>query len=404
MEARKTLRASSAFGAAVGITQSVHRYEENLKLAGLGIPILSRLVRKEVTAEHRHQPSPRKIVVSALLVMGSVSLFGSFAQAKELRGAPATVNVGYFTRGPVIQMAQAHGFFADENLTVNEIKTAGSTMLFKNLRDGVWDIGLNVADNDLQYRLNPGNPLHMTFPVVIFARLDNGTGASLMTRPGIKTCADARGKSFAVDAPGSGYAYIGYQILRNKCGFEPNVDYRVAVTGGTDKRYKDLIAGEANSQMVVIHTGLPERAEARGMIRFGSMFPDAISAYTGGVATATRSWLDAHRDIVVRFLRAMKRGTDYVLDPANKAEVLAIISADGNAATVERIYHVFITESRGGLIRNLGIDRKGLLATVQIRQTWGGWDTPQDLNWLASKKSGVYDLSYLKEALKSARE
>jgi ABC-type nitrate/sulfonate/bicarbonate transport system substrate-binding protein len=98
--------------------------------------------------------------VSTLLLLGSVSLFAgaSFAHAKELPAAPATINVGYFTRGPVTQMAQAHGFFADENLTVNEIKTAGSTLLFKNIRDGVWDIGLNVADNDFQFRLNPSNP------------------------------------------------------------------------------------------------------------------------------------------------------------------------------------------------------------------------------------------------------
>jgi ABC-type nitrate/sulfonate/bicarbonate transport system substrate-binding protein len=347
----------------------------------------------------------RKNAVSTLLLLGSVSLFAgvSFAHAKEPPAAPATINVGYFTRAPVIQMAQAHGFFADENLTVNEIKTAGSTLLFKNIRDGVWDIGLNVADNDFQFRLNPSNPLGMTFEPVIFARLDNGAGASLMTRPEIKTCADARGKSFAVDAPGSGYAYIGYQILHNKCGFEPNVDYRVIVTGGTDRRYEDLIANKANSQMVLIHTGLPERAEAKGMTRFGSMFPDAVSGYTGVVATASRKWLDAHGSVAVRFLRAMKRGTDYVLDPANKAEVLAILPADGNAATAERIYQMFITEAGGGLIRDLNLDRKGLLATAQIRETWGGWDTPRDLNWVASEKSGVYDLSYLEEALKSVR-
>jgi ABC-type nitrate/sulfonate/bicarbonate transport system substrate-binding protein len=347
----------------------------------------------------------------ALLLLAAVSLCAcatddgtnhtssaSLSQNTE-NSAPATIRVAYFTRQPVIDMAQKHGFFADEHLTVVEVKTAGSTLLFKNLRDGVWDIGLNVADNNLQFRLNPGNPLHMTFPAVIFARLDNGAGASLMTRPEIKTCADARGKSFAVDAPGSGYAYIGYQILRNKCGFEPDVDYPVAITGGTDKRYEDLVAGKSDSQMVLIHTGLPERAEAKGMTRFGRMLPDAATAYTGVVATATRGWLDGHGDVAIRFLRAMKRGTDYVLDPVNKAEILAILPADGNAVTAERIYEMFIDEANGGLIRNLKLDRKGLLATAQLRQTWHGWDTPQDLTWVASEKSGVYDLSYWRRAV-----
>ena len=342
---------------------------------------------------------------AAIILVFSVPGF-AFAQSSSVLSGnglprPETVKIAYFTKQPIIEMAQKHGFFAAEKLTVIEEKTAGSTLLFKNLRDGVWDVGLNVADNDLQFRLNPGNPLHMTFPAVIFARIDNGAGASLMTRPEIKTCADARGKKFAVDAPASGYAYIGYQILRNKCGFEPNKDYQVVTTGGTDKRYEDLISGKPDSDMVVIHTGLPERAEAKGMTRFGTMLPDAVSAYTGVVATATRQWLDSHGDVTVRFLRAIKRGADYVVDPAHKAEILAILPSDGNSATGEHIYSVLLSEAKGGLIRDLRLDPKGLLATANLRQTWGGWEKPVDSAWIASPESGVYDMSFVERASSS---
>lgn len=328
------------------------------------------------------------------LILLALAACATSALPETKSASPATIKLAYFTRQPVVEMAQKHGFFADENLTVEEFKTAGSTLLFKNLRDGVWDIGLNVADNNLQFRLNPGNPLQMTFPAVIFARLDNGAGASLMTRPDIKTCTDARGKTFAVDAPGSGYAYIGYQILRNKCGLEPKVDYPVVITGGTDKRYADLVAGKSHSQMVLIHTGLPERAEAKGMTRFGTMLPDAVNAYTAVVATAMRSWLDSHAEVAVRFLRAMQRGTDYVVEPRNKAEILAILPSDGDPATAERIYQVLMDEAKGGLVRDLNLDVTGLRATAQLRQTWGGWDTPPNLDWLTSPQSGVYDMSY----------
>lgn len=342
---------------------------------------------------------------AAIILAFSVPGF-AFAQSSSVLSGnglptPETVKIAYFTKQPIIEMAQKHGFFAAEKLTVIEEKTAGSTLLFKNLRDGVWDVGLNVADNDLQFRLNPGNPLHMTFPAVIFARIDNGAGASLMTRPEIKTCADARGKKFAVDAPASGYAYIGYQILRNKCGFEPNIDYHVVTTGGTDKRYEDLISGKPDSDMVVIHTGLPERAEAKGMTRFGTMLPDAVTAYAGVVATATREWLDSHGDVATRFLRAIKRGADYVVDPAHKAEILAILPSDGNSATGEHIYAVLLSEAKGGLIRDLRLDPKGLLATANLRQTWGGWEKPVDSAWIASPESGVYDMSFVERASSS---
>jgi hypothetical protein len=60
---------------------------------------------------------------------------------------------------------------------------------------------------------------------------------------------------------------------------------------------------------------------------------------------------------------------------------------------------MFIAESRGGLIPDLAPDPKGLLATAELRETWGGWDKRLNLGWLTSKESGVYDLSYLSEAL-----
>ena len=333
-----------------------------------------------------------------LIALLALSVTGGAASAAATP-APATVRLAYFTSQPVVVMAQRHGFFAAEKLTVIEAKTTGSTLLFKNLQDGVWDVGLNVADNALHFRLNPSNPLGRRVQAVIIASLDNGAGASLMTRPEIKTCTDARGKAFAVDAPGSGYAFIGYQILRNKCGFEPHVDYRVVTTGGTDRRYEDLLAGKPDSQMVVIHTGLPERAQARGMTRFGTMLPDALAEYAGGVVTAMRAWLDANGDVAVRFIRAMKRGVDYVVDPANKEEVLALLAATDDPLTAERIYKAITDQANGGLIRNLAVDPNGLATTVQLRQMWRGWDTPPDVSWLTSRQSGVYDMSYWHRAV-----
>lgn len=126
----------------------------------------------------RSLPFAKAALILALSVPGFALAQTSSVPSGNGLAAPATVKIAYFTKQPVIEMAQKHGFFAAENLTVIEEKTAGSTLLFKNLRDGVWDVGFNVADNDLQFRLNPGNPLHITFPAVIFAAIDNGAGAS----------------------------------------------------------------------------------------------------------------------------------------------------------------------------------------------------------------------------------
>ena len=104
---------------------------------------------------------------AAIILAFSVPGF-AFAQSSSVLSGnglptPEMVKIAYFTKQPIIEMAQKHGFFAAEKLTVIEEKTAGSTLLFK-LRDGVWDVGLNVADNDLQFRLKSGKSAPHDFP------------------------------------------------------------------------------------------------------------------------------------------------------------------------------------------------------------------------------------------------
>ena len=36
--------------------------------------------------------------------------------------------------------------------------------------------------------------------------------------------------------------------------------------------------------------------------------------------------------------------------------------------------------------------KQPLYGTASLRDSFGGFDTPMDLDWLVSKKSGVYDL------------
>jgi ABC-type nitrate/sulfonate/bicarbonate transport system substrate-binding protein len=320
------------------------------------------------------------------------------SQADSVRRTPeaASINLGYFSRSPVVGMAQTHGFFADENLTVAEFQTPSSPTIFKNLRDSVWHVILTQSDNVFNYRNNASNPLGATFEPVIFAGTDWGNGASLMTRPGLTTCESLRGKNLEVDSPNSGFAFVAYGVLRNKCGFERTTDYAVVVTGGTPLRYKNLVAG--TNDMTILNAGYQFRAEAKGMSTFG-VLSDAANPFMGGSVVALRSWLDGNRDVAIRFIRAMQRGTQHVLDPANKPEIITWLTADagGDANVANRTYQVLITRG-DGLIPDMGLDRKGLLGTGQLRDSFGGFDQPVNLRYLTSPKSGMYDLSYWRRA------
>ena len=349
-----------------------------------------------------HRPQLAASLVLAVSVLGACA-DGVTSPTTTLRApsanlvdmTPATVRLSYFSKTPVVAMAQAKGFFAAENLTVVETQTTSSPTIFRNLRDGAQDVILTQSDNVFNYRLNPSNPLGGTFEPVIFMGTDWGNGASLMARPEFTTVESLRGKTVAVDSPNSGFAFVLYGIMRAH-GLEKGVDYNVIVTGGTPGRYADLTAGRFDA--TILNAGYQFRAEAGGMNTLGGI-SDAQSPFMGGSAVALQSWLDANPDVAIRFIRAYLKGQRYVLDPANRDEVVAWLTADaaGSATVAEKTYQV-LTTSGDGLIPNGELDRQALLGTASLRDSFGGFDTAQNLHWLTSEGSGMFDLSAWRRA------
>ena len=315
------------------------------------------------------------------------------------------MNVGYFSKSPVITMGMKHGFFAAENIAVNAVQTASSPQIFKNLRDGVHDVILTQIDNVFNYRYNPSNPNHSVFEPVAFIGTDWGNGAALVTRKGITSVEELRGKTVAVDSPNSGFAFVLYGILRAH-GLMPG-DYTVIVPkkadgtqdSGTPARFTRLQAGEFDA--TILNSGFQFRAEAAGYPVLGQI-SDAADPFMGGSGVARRDWLDANPDLAVRFIRAYVAAENYVLDPANKSELIAQLTteASGNALVANKTYDLLLRQGEG-LTPEASIDMKGLYETAKLRDSFGGFDTPQNLEYLTSPASGMFDLSYWRMATKA---
>ncbi len=367
-------------------------------------------------AEPERSEIMRRNHLAATLALASVALGGACADngtapaaapafaaptAREVSMDPALVRVGDFSKSPVIAMAQKHGWFAEVNLTVTEEQTPSSPVIFRKLRDGEWDVILTQIDNVFNYRYNRSNPLGGTFEPVAFLGTDNGNGASLMARPEYPTVESLRGKTVAVDSKNSGFAFVLYGIMRAH-GLEKDVDYTVivpAVNSGTPARYSGLLAG--NFDATILNAGFQFRAASAGMQTLGGI-RDAADPFMGGSGVALRSWLDANPDVAIRFTRAYVRAQQYVLDPANRDEILAWLTADakGDASVAAQTYRILVTPG-DGLIASGEIDRPGLYGTASLRDSFGGFDEPQNLDLLTSPASGVYDLSYWRRAVLS---
>jgi ABC-type nitrate/sulfonate/bicarbonate transport system substrate-binding protein len=319
----------------------------------------------------------------------------TLAADRTLDMTPATIRLSYFSKSPVVAMAQAKGFFAAENLSVVETQTTSSPTIFRNLRDGAQDVILTQSDNVFNYRLNPSNPLGGTFSPVIFLGTDWGNGASLMARPEFTSVESLRGKTVAVDSPNSGFAFVLYGIMRAH-GLEKGVDYNVIVTGGTPGRYADLVAGRFDA--TILNAGYQFRAGEKGMNTLGGI-RDAQNPFMGGSAVALRSWLDANPDVAVRFARAYIHAQQYVLDPAHRDEIISWLTADAAGSTVvAQGSYTILTTPGDGLIPDASLDRPALLGTATLRDSFGGFDSAQNLSWLTTPASGIYDLSFWRTA------
>jgi len=310
---------------------------------------------------------------------------------------PATINLGFFGRNIPMLAAQKAGFYAAENLTVQEFQIANSVQGFRDLRDNRFQFILTSIDNVVNFRVNPHNALGAIQAVTSTFGVDFGANLTMVGRLGITSIQDLRGKTIGVDAPDSGFAFAIYKILRVN-GLERGVDYTVVSIGGTATRFNVLMAG--NVDATLLNNGFEIRAADAGRPILATIY-DVASPYMGSVGAAMEGWLATHAGIAERFIRAYFQATLWTFDPANREAAIALLMTQPNTprAIAEQIYAAHLIEGRG-LIEETEIDRDGILTVVQLRDEFGGFESPQDLEFLTTRKAGIFNLRFSKAAIR----
>ena len=99
-----------------------------------------------------------------------------------------------------------------------------------------------------------------------------------------------------------------------------------------------------------------------------------------------RPWLEAHREIVVRFIRAWVAATDWLLEPRNREETLRLIMdlEHLDRARAESAYERVVPKAR--------INPEALSRVLQLRIEMGVYEPPHE------PPERFYDASYWSEA------
>ncbi|HMF27834.1 MAG TPA: ABC transporter substrate-binding protein, partial [Candidatus Cybelea sp.] len=283
---------------------------------------------------------------------------------------PKTVNLIVFPGGfnwP-IWVAGEKGLFAQNGIEVKITPTPNSVVQLTGLIEGKFDIAMTAVDNLVAYREGQGEAQVLGPDLIAFMGGDNGF-LRLVTVPEVKSYADLRGKTLSVDALTTGYAFVLLEILERN-GLHKDRDYRVERAGGVLQRYRALIEKQQAGTMLI--SPFDVEAEARGYNRLASA-TDVLGRYQGLVGGARKSWADANRDAVIGYIRAYSDAVDWLYDPRNTEEAIALFRKNVPNATEQAArtaYGVLFSPSEG-FQKKAQIDLDGVRTVLALRSKYG---------------------------------
>src|SRR5882757_2334822 len=144
----------------------------------------------------------------------------------------------------------------------------------------------------------------------------------LVVQPEIKSLADIKGKTVAVDAVNTAYAFQLYEMLRQK-GLNKG-DYEVKAVGGTSQRLEAMTKDKTLAASM-LNPPFSLRAEKAGLKSVATA-AEALGAYQGSAAFVLRTWGQANADTLVKYLQGCVEGLRWMTDPKNKAEAVALLA------------------------------------------------------------------------------
>ena len=272
-----------------------------------------------------------------------------------------TIRLGSFTRSVLLDTARASGALADAGVEVAEVPVPSSPEQFSSLRAGELDAVFTSPDNVIAYVFLPRNPLGELLDLEILAGLDRGLGLSVGVRPGMTEFEQLRGGRFGVDVPNSGFAFVGYELLkRHGLGRD---DYETVTLGSTPKRAAALLADGCDA--TVLNAGNELRSRASGCALLASA--TELGPYLGTVVARLRD--GAQAQAVDRLTAALIATSQAVL--AGPLRDQALRSAQEVLGLDEQLAaeHLdVLLDPRQGLIPGGTVDAASVATLVDLRR------------------------------------
>lgn len=263
---------------------------------------------------------------------------------------------------PILCAAAQH-HFDGEGLSVEIQPTPSSQAQRAALLDGTAEIAHASFDDAVAGAEEVGADF------VAFMGGDGGFQAFYGRAP-VEKPADLRGRIVAVDDPETAYALVVRAMLR-RAGLG-EADYVLRPVGSTAKRF-EAIQQDTGLAAAMFAPPYSVMVEDLGWRRLGTT-PELLGPYQGTVGFCRRAWLQAHRDLLVRYQRAYLRGLRWAFDPRNRPAVTETISLALRVPPPIAERSVPAAFAEGGLVPDALFDEPGLRGVLALRaEICGQW-------------------------------
>ena len=285
------------------------------------------------------------------------------------------LNITGYHRRPSHLVAEHKGYFAKEGLEVRFHEATYAPDHNRGMAEGRWDLSLSAADTMIARTTTDG------VDFLLFMQAEEGLSAYLIGRPGVDSIGQLRGKLLAGDPGDSNLDLIRKKILHSHSINEK--EYDIEIIGSSPRRLEAFLQGRVAAAMLTPPSS--DKALAAGGVILAEA-EDYVPNWPLTCGWALRQWLESHRQIVVRFIRAWVAATDWLCELANREECLNLIMEQErlNRAAAQNAYEKVVPKAR--------INRAALNTVIELRKEMGVYPPPY------SPLERFYDESYWREA------
>jgi NitT/TauT family transport system substrate-binding protein len=292
-----------------------------------------------------------------------------------------------FNAAPVL-VAQAKGYFAEQNLTVDFPVAGQSASACQQVLAKAADIAQCSLNDMIQADESGGAHLILAMNETITA-IQYG----IMAKSSIASWNDLKGKTVIVGGPKDNTVYYFHTMARAH-GLKDG-DYSFQYAGASNARLAALESGAVDAAILASPSDF--QAEAKGYKRLDNLLPTYLNGdnYAGGGPVVTQEWAKANADELTRFLAADLKAIAWMDDPANKQAVFAILGPKLNMTQ-----DVFDSTYKAGLVDTKTWAEDGQIKDSAIQGVLNGLVDLGSLKEPTPPPSKYYDASYLTAARK----